>query len=116
MQTSYFTEKPSHVIECIDRLKALRGVKGVVVATIEGVVLEHYLSDELRTQDDTPTLDLAAQKIANLASPALPSIRLAVASMDPNDEVYFVRVRTRRYEILLYPQGEYVLMALQDPK
>eukprot|EP00759_Apiculatamorpha_spiralis_P015178 PhF_6_TR21899/c0_g1_i4/m.31101/K10419/DYNLRB, DNCL2; dynein light chain roadblock-type len=102
--------------DMLERLKHLRGVKGVVLCTLDGTVLEHQLNDELRTPDD-PTLDRAAQKIVNIATPIFPTLQTSVHALDPSDDVYFVRIRTRRYDFMIFPEGgEFALIALQDPK
>lgn len=83
----------STVDETVKRLAAHRGVKGVVVATAEGVPIRSTLDND------------AAQQHAALATMLSIRAKSAVKELDPEDELQFLRIRGRKGEILVAPGG-----------
>lgn len=96
----------SSVEDTIRRLSTHKGVQGIVVATSEGVAIRSTLEPELAAQ--------YAGLIASLSARA----RSAVRDLSPDDELQFLRVRTRRHEIMVAPGYErdqtYLLVVVQD--
>eukprot|EP00760_Papus_ankaliazontas_P035236 PhM_4_TR7696/c0_g1_i1/m.93919/K10419/DYNLRB, DNCL2; dynein light chain roadblock-type len=127
------------ITSAIERLKAQRGCKGVILASAtDGTVLERHLTEELlmktsttpSSTSDEATISAAAaggngggggvealtKKFVALGVSVLPMLRTALREVDADDDVYFVRVRSKKYELLVHSEEDYMIIAIQDPK
>ena len=89
--------------ETIRRIRSHRGVKGVVIVDNAGVPIYSSLSAE-------ETTDYAAH-ISQLASKA----RGVVRSLDPENDLTFLRIRSKKHEIMVSPDKDYSLIVIQNP-
>lgn len=46
---------------------------------------------------------------------SMETLSTGVGGVDEGDEVGFVRIRTKRYEMMISPSDKYLLVVLQDP-
>ncbi|CDJ45065.1 dynein light chain roadblock-type 2, putative [Eimeria necatrix] len=93
----------AEVEETLNRIKTRKGVKGIIVLAADGCILRSTLG-----QQQTAAYAAAAAQLADRA-------RSLVRDLDPQNDVTFLRVRSKKHEILVAPDGEYLLLVIQDP-
>eukprot|EP00164_Ancoracysta_twista_P000751 GFYU01000987.1.p4 GENE.GFYU01000987.1~~GFYU01000987.1.p4 ORF type:complete len:100 (-),score=16.78 GFYU01000987.1:494-793(-) len=93
----------SEVEETLKRIQAHRGVIGIVIVNSEGIPIR-------TTLDNSQTVQYAAL-ITQLASKA----RSVVRDLDPQNELTFLRIRSKKHEIMVAPDKEYLLIVIQNP-
>ncbi|KAL6766624.1 LC7 [Auxenochlorella protothecoides x Auxenochlorella symbiontica] len=95
------------VDETIKRLASYKGVRGILVATADGVPVRTTLEQD------------AAQQYAALATTLASKARSMVREIASDDELQFLRVRSRRGEIMIAPgadkERQYCLVVVQNP-
>lgn len=87
----------------LQRITSHPGVLGLVVINPQGLAI--------KTTMDNATTQLYANNFKNLTSMARSSVR----DLDPLDDLKFLRVRSRKYEIMVAPSGDYSLIVIQNP-
>ncbi|PWN25531.1 hypothetical protein BDZ90DRAFT_255257 [Jaminaea rosea] len=55
------------------------------------------------------------RRIVKLVRQSMDTLSAGVGGVDEGDEVGFVRIRTKRYEMMISPSDKYLLVVLQDP-
>ncbi|XP_060553324.1 dynein light chain roadblock-type 2 isoform X2 [Ruditapes philippinarum] len=93
----------SEVEETLKRIHAHRGVTGIIVVNSEGI--------PIRTTLDNSTTVQYAGLIHLLAAKA----RSTVRDIDPQNDLTFLRIRSKKHEIMVAPDNDYVLMVIQNP-
>jgi dynein light chain roadblock-type len=94
------------VEETFKRLQSHRGVLGVLVLNADGIAIRS-------TMDSDATVQHAA-----LASQFTVKARGVVKQLDADNELRFLRIRSRKHEIMIAPDErsrEYYLVVVQDP-
>ncbi|KAJ1660360.1 hypothetical protein IWQ61_000701 [Dispira simplex] len=94
----------SDVEETIQRLVAKKGVKGVIVLTKDGAIIKSTIEEALAVQ------------YAKLMSQLVQSTREAVEQLDDQNELTFLRIRTKKHEIMVSPDPNYTLIVVQNPQ
>ncbi|KAJ1974584.1 hypothetical protein H4R35_003540 [Dimargaris xerosporica] len=94
----------SEVEETIQRLVAKKGVKGVIVVTNEGAIIKSTIEEEL------------SAKYAKLMARLVDTTRDTVHQLDSQNDLAFLRVRTKKHEIMLSPDPNYLLIVVQNPQ
>lgn len=82
---------PAEIEETIQRLVARKNVIGVVVANFEGRVIKSTLSDAI------------SKEYSGLMKALVEQARTAVGQLDEGNDVTFMRIRTKKHEIMLGP-------------
>lgn len=82
----------SEVEETLKRINSHKGVIGIVIINSEGIPIRSTL--------DTTTSQTYAQAIGALAAKA----RSAVRTLDPQNDLTFLRVRSKKHEIMVAPE------------
>ncbi|KAI8927123.1 hypothetical protein BC831DRAFT_511075 [Entophlyctis helioformis] len=93
----------SEVEETIKRLSSHKGVEGIVIVNMEGIPIR-------TTLDHDKTIQYAAL-ITQLTAKA----RSVVRDLDPQNDLTFLRIRSKKHEIMIAPDKEYILIVLQNP-
>ncbi|XP_045193597.2 dynein light chain roadblock-type 2 isoform X2 [Mercenaria mercenaria] len=93
----------SEVEETIKRITGHKGVIGVIVVNSEGI--------PIRTTLDNSTTVQYAGLIHHLTSKA----RSTVRDIDPQNDLTFLRIRSKKHEIMIAPDKEYLLIVIQSP-
>ncbi|ORY96530.1 hypothetical protein BCR43DRAFT_458226 [Syncephalastrum racemosum] len=93
----------SEIDDTLKRLSSRKGVKAVVILNSEGQAIRSTLDPDLTKQ--------YGQLISNLAQQA----RSAVTTLDEQNDLTFLRVRTKKHEIMVAPDREYLLIVVQNP-
>ncbi|KAG0311967.1 Dynein light chain roadblock-type 2 [Linnemannia gamsii] len=93
----------SEVEETIRRLSSKKNVQGVVVVNQLGLMIRSTLEASLGKQ------------YATLMSDLIRTARQSVAQLDSQNELTFMRIRTKKHEIMICPEGEYLMIVIQTP-
>jgi dynein light chain roadblock-type len=94
----------TEVEETLKRLQSHKGVKGVLIMTNEGIPIKSTLSSE-----DTENYSALISQLASKASGV-------VRTLDETDELAFMRIRSKKHEIMIAPDKDYILLVVQDPQ
>jgi dynein light chain roadblock-type len=95
------------VEETFKRLQSHKGVIGVIIINSDGIAIRSTLDNDLTVQ------------YAALMSQFTVKARGVVKNLDPDNELKFVRIRSKKHEIMVAPEfdktREYYLVVVQDP-
>jgi len=94
----------TEIEETIKRIQSHKGVKGVLIMNAEGIPIRSNLST-----DDT---EMYAALISQLAMKSSSVVR----TLDDSDELSFLRIRSKKHEIMVAPDKDYVLVVIQNPQ
>lgn len=92
----------AEVEETIKRISSHKGVQGILVANFEGVALKSTLPPALAAQ------------YAGLFSTLVAKARSTVRAIDADNDLVFLRVRTKKHEVMVAPDREFILVVVQD--
>ncbi|KAI9197415.1 uncharacterized protein BJ171DRAFT_520213 [Polychytrium aggregatum] len=87
----------------INRLQAHKGVQGIVIANHEGSVIRSTL-DNIQTQQYSTLVTQLASKAKGV-----------VRDLDPEDDLTFLRIRSKKHEIMVAETKSYLLIVIQNP-
>ncbi|XP_013870748.1 dynein light chain roadblock-type 1 [Austrofundulus limnaeus] len=93
----------AEVEETLKRIQSQKGVQGIIIVNNEGIPIK-------TTLDNQSTLQYAAQ-IHQLVLKA----RSTVRDIDPQNDLTFLRVRSKKNEIMIAPDKDYFLIVIQNP-
>eukprot|EP00326_Haptolina_ericina_P003550 CAMPEP_0181213312 /NCGR_PEP_ID=MMETSP1096-20121128/24832_1 /TAXON_ID=156174 ORGANISM="Chrysochromulina ericina, Strain CCMP281" /NCGR_SAMPLE_ID=MMETSP1096 /ASSEMBLY_ACC=CAM_ASM_000453 /LENGTH=98 /DNA_ID=CAMNT_0023304931 /DNA_START=17 /DNA_END=313 /DNA_ORIENTATION=+ len=93
----------SEVEETLKRINSHKGVQGIVIVNAEGIPIRSTLEGAEATR--------YAALIGTLTSKA----RSAVRDLDPLNDLTFLRIRSKKHEILVAPEKEFILIVVQNP-
>ena len=93
----------SEVEETMKRIQSHRGVKGVLIVNSDGVPIRSNLPS-----NETDTYAALVSQLALKASSV-------VRTLDETDELTFFRIRSKKHEIMIAPDKEYLLIVIQNP-
>ncbi|XP_048776171.1 dynein light chain roadblock-type 2 isoform X1 [Ostrea edulis] len=93
----------AEVEETFKRIQSHKGVIGVIVVNSEGIPIRSTL-------DNSTTVQYAGL-ISQLAAKA----RSTVRDIDPSNDLTFLRIRSKKHEIMVAPENEYLLIVIQNP-
>ena len=92
----------SEVEETLARIRSHKGVEGVIIMTKDGATIQSTLSPE-QTNAHCALLSQLSVKAA-----------LIVEQLDPDDELSFLRVRSKQREVMIAPdKSGYILVVIQ---
>jgi dynein light chain roadblock-type len=93
----------SEVEETLKRIQSHKGVKGVLIMNSEGIPIKSNLSAE-----DTENYAALVSQLSLKASGV-------VRTLDESDELAFLRIRSKKHEIMIAPDKDYILVVIQNP-
>jgi len=85
------------------RIKTHKGIKGIIIAHYNGVAVK-------TTMNWADTV-----KYTSLLSSLILTARSEVKNLDSSNDLVFLRVRSKKYEIMVAPDKEYFLIVIQNP-
>ena len=91
------------VEDTLKRIHSHPGVLGLLVLNPQGIAIKSTM--------DNATTQIYATNFQHLTYMA----RSCVRDLDPLNDLKFLRVRSRKYEIMVAPSGEYTLIVIQNP-
>lgn len=89
--------------ETIRRLAAHKGVAGVIVVNGEGIPIKTTLENHVSVQ------------YAGLMSSLVDKARAVVRDLDPTNDLTFLRIRSKKSEVMIAPDREFILIVVQNP-
>ncbi|CAH3153030.1 unnamed protein product [Pocillopora meandrina] len=92
----------SDVMDVLKRIENHQNVVGVVIVDKDGQAIHSTL--------DTIETTYYIQHCSALIAIAKSTIR----ETDPTDDIQFFRIRTKKFEIMLAPEHEYLLIVIQN--
>ena len=95
----------SEVEETHERIKSHKGVTGVIVANADGVPIQPAKGF------DEETTHAYASELAQLAAKA----RSVIRDLDPTNELTFLRIRSKKHEIMVSTDKEFLFIVVQNP-
>ncbi|KAM6353411.1 dynein light chain roadblock-type 2 [Alca torda] len=93
----------AEVEETLKRIQAHKGVIATMVINAEGI--------PIRTTLDNSTTVQYAGLLHQLTMKA----RSTVRDIDPQNDLTFLRIRSKKHEIMIAPDKEYLLIVIQNP-
>mmetsp|Transcript_62840 Transcript_62840/g.199036 ORF Transcript_62840/g.199036 Transcript_62840/m.199036 type:complete len:103 (-) Transcript_62840:42-350(-) len=93
----------AEVEETFKRINSHKGVLGAIVVNYDGIAIR-------TTMDNAVTVRHAAL-ITGMTMKAKSIVKI----LDPQNELTFLRIRSKKHEILVAPDKEYMLMVVQNP-
>ncbi|KAL9883081.1 dynein light chain roadblock-type 2-like [Glossina fuscipes fuscipes] len=91
------------VEETLKRIQSHKGVVGTIVVNKEGIPVKSTL-------DNTTTV-----QYADLMSQLTDKARSVVRDLDPSNDLTFLRVRSKKHEIMMAPNRDFILVVIQNP-
>ncbi|XP_046933373.1 dynein light chain roadblock-type 2 [Lynx rufus] len=93
----------AEVEETLKRIQSYKGVMGTMVVNAEGI--------PIRTTLDNSTTVQYAGLLHQLTMKAKSTVR----DIDPQNDLTFLRIRSKKHEIMVAPDKEYLLIVIQNP-
>jgi len=93
----------SEIDETIKRIQGHKGVIGVVVVNNSGVTIRTTLDNE------------QTSKYSGLLTQLAGKARSVVRELDTTNDLTFLRIRSKKHEIMVAPDKDYMLIVIQDP-
>lgn len=93
----------SEVEETLKRINSHKGVVGITIVNHDCVPIRSTLDDKMSK--------LLAHDIMSLTMRA----RSAVRTLDPQNDLTFLRIRSKKHEILVAPEKDFHLVVVQNP-
>ncbi|KAI8896930.1 hypothetical protein BC833DRAFT_595696 [Globomyces pollinis-pini] len=87
----------------LNRLQTHKGVQGIVITTHEGTVIRSTM-DNIQTP-----------QISTLVTPLAARSKGVVRDLDPEDELKFLRIRSKKHEIMVAETKSYLMIVIQNP-
>ncbi|XP_048209537.1 dynein light chain roadblock-type 1-like [Perognathus longimembris pacificus] len=95
--------KKAEVEETLKRLQSQKGVQGIIVVNTEGIPMKSTM--------DNPTTTQYASLMHNFILKA----RSTVREIDPQNDLTFLRIRSKKNEIMVAPDKDYFMIVIQNP-
>ncbi|KAI8098745.1 uncharacterized protein BX664DRAFT_319480 [Halteromyces radiatus] len=89
--------------ETLKRISSRKGVKGVIIMNHAGQTIRTTMDTELTKQYAMQYSALVVQS------------QTTVTTLDEENELTFLRIRTKKHEVMIAPNEEYVLLVIQNP-
>uniref|UniRef100_A0A9J8C176 Dynein, light chain, roadblock-type 1 n=1 Tax=Cyprinus carpio carpio TaxID=630221 RepID=A0A9J8C176_CYPCA len=99
----YFFRRQAEVEETIKRIQSQKGVQGIIIVNAEGIPIKSTL-------DNSSTVQYAGN-----VHQLLMKARGMVRDIDPQNDLTFLRVRSKKNEIMIAPDKDYFLIVIQNP-
>mmetsp|Transcript_48919 Transcript_48919/g.93534 ORF Transcript_48919/g.93534 Transcript_48919/m.93534 type:complete len:104 (-) Transcript_48919:616-927(-) len=97
------------VEETMKRINSHKGVIGIIIVNNDGIPIRTTFSDHALTVQ-------YAALVTHLASKARSVVRkLDEVDGVPQNDLHFLRIRSKKHEIMVAPDTNYVLIVVQNP-
>lgn len=96
----------SEIEETLTRIKSHKGVEGILIMNkVTGMIIKSTL-----TEDQSKTHASFISSLSERCDLMIPTL-----DEDGDDELQFLRIRTRKKEIMVATEGEFLLVVIQNP-
>ncbi|CAG9118840.1 Ddynein light chain roadblock-type 1 [Plutella xylostella] len=89
--------------ETVRKLTLHKGVAGVIIVNGEGIPIKTTLDNHTSVQ------------YAGLMSSLVDKARSVVRDLDPTNELTFLRIRSKKTEVMVAPDKDFILIVVQNP-
>ena len=89
--------------ETWNRINTHKGVEGIIIVNKRGTAIKSTL-DQDKTIEYGSLINQFKEKAIS-----------AIASIDSQEQVYFIRIRSKKHEIMIAPDTEFSLIVIQNP-
>ncbi|XP_017306476.1 dynein light chain roadblock-type 1 [Ictalurus punctatus] len=93
----------AEVEETLKRIQNQKGVQGIIIINSEGIPIK-------TTLDNSSTV-----QYAGLLHQLVMKARSTVRDIDAQNDLTFLRVRSKKNEIMIAPDKDYFLIVIQNP-
>ncbi|XP_068450079.1 dynein light chain roadblock-type 1 [Clinocottus analis] len=93
----------AEVEETLKRIQSQNGVQGIIIVNSEGIPIK-------TTLDNASTV-----QYAGLIHQLVMKARSTVRDIDPQNDLTFLRLRSKKNEIMIAPDKDYFLIVIQNP-
>ncbi|XP_063718297.1 dynein light chain roadblock-type 1-like [Symsagittifera roscoffensis] len=93
----------SEVEETIKRIQQHKGVEGVIVCSHDGIPIRSNLESGLTNH------------YTHFEHSLVDKCRSMLREIDPSNDLTFIRIRSKKNEILIAPDKDYSLVVIQNP-
>ncbi|XP_071429227.1 dynein light chain roadblock-type 1 [Pithys albifrons albifrons] len=97
------TATMAEVEETLKRIQSQKGVQGIIVVNSEGIPIKS-------TMDNSSTM-----QYAGLMHSFILKARSTVRDLDPQNDLTFLRIRSKKNEVMVAPDKDYFLIVIQNP-
>eukprot|EP00347_Sterkiella_histriomuscorum_P009531 403340852 len=91
------------VEETLNRINTHKGVKGIIIVNSRGIAIRSTMSQN-------ETIEYGSL-ITQFTSKAQTTIKV----LHPEEDISFIRIRSKKHEIMIAPEKEFSLIVLQNP-
>ncbi|CAH0401659.1 unnamed protein product [Chilo suppressalis] len=89
--------------ETVRKLASHRGVHGVIIVNGEGIPIKTTLDNHISVQ------------YAGLMSALVDKAKAVVRDLDPSNDLTFLRIRSKKSEVMVAPDKDFILIVVQHP-
>ncbi|VVC92988.1 dynein light chain roadblock-type 2-like [Leptidea sinapis] len=89
--------------ETVRKLSSHKGVVGVVVVNGEGIPIKSTLDNHVSVQ------------YAGLMGSLIDKAKAVVRDLDPTNDLTFLRIRSKKSEVMVAPDKDFILIVVQTP-
>ncbi|KAL0978835.1 hypothetical protein UPYG_G00176340 [Umbra pygmaea] len=93
----------AEVEETLKRIQSQKGVQGILIVNAEGIPIKTTLDSSNTAQ------------YAGLIHQLVMKARSTVREIDPQNDLTFLRIRSKKNEIMIAPDKDYFLIVIQNP-
>ncbi|PAA62027.1 hypothetical protein BOX15_Mlig002276g1, partial [Macrostomum lignano] len=90
--------------ETFKRILAHKGVVGVIIVNFDGIPIRSSFADSSLTVQYCALIQQLAHKS-----------RSAIRDLDAGNDLTFLRIRSKKNEIMVAPDKDYLLVVVQEP-
>ena len=87
----------------LNRISTHRGVKGVMIVNAKGIAIKSTMNQE-QTIEYGSLISQFATNASNL-----------INVLHPDEQITFIRIRSKLHEIMVAPEKDFALIVLQNP-
>ncbi len=92
------------VEETLKRLSSHKGVVGIIIINNDGLTLRSTLPPE-ETENYSSLISQLTQKTSTV-----------IRTIDDSDSLALLRIRSKKHEIMIAPEKDYILIVIQNPQ
>ena len=89
--------------EIFNQVNTHKGVEGIILSDAEGVPIKSTFNDEEKTYYYTTSASMFVKKCKNVVKDLI------------EEELSFIRIRTKLNEIMIAPENEFIFIVVQNP-
>ena len=96
----------SEIENILSRIKSHKSVEGYMVSNLKGDIIKTTYIGEKKQDGD---------RIISYLPELVHKTQITVKNLDTDDELQFLRIKTKKNEVLIAPDKEFVLIVVQTP-